>query len=102
MNTSSHVDGACQSAADLFSEAGRRLDLPPIARLECLAAEQALQTTGHDLDAHTAALGSENLIHAALDTLSRLSLAEFRDPRIRRAARHGRQALREQQTWPPR
>lgn len=102
MTTSSHVHDACQSAADLFSAAGRRLDLPPLARLECLAAEQALQATGHGVDARMAALGSESLIHAALDTLSGLSLAEFRDPRVRNAARHARQALREQQTWPAR
>jgi hypothetical protein len=87
---------ACQSAADLFAEAGRRLDLPPRTRLECLAAEQALHTAGRALDARTAALGSEELIHRALRTLGELPLEQFRDPSVLTAARHGRQALRGQ------
>jgi hypothetical protein len=45
---------SCRSAADLFAEAGRRMDLPPRTRLECLAAEQALHTQGQALDARTA------------------------------------------------
>jgi hypothetical protein len=87
---------SCQSAADLFAEARRRMDLPPRTRLECLAAEQALQTQGRALDARTAALGSEDLISLALRTLGELPLAEFRDPSILKAAQHGRQALRGQ------
>jgi hypothetical protein len=87
---------ACQSAADLFAEAGRRMDLPPRTRLECVAAEQAMQTHGRALDARVAALGSEDLISLALRTLGELPLAEFRDPSILNVARHGRQALRGQ------
>jgi hypothetical protein len=93
---------ACQSAADLFAEAGRRMDLPPRTRLECLAAEQALHTQGRALDARAAALGSVDLTSRALRTLGELPLAEFRDPSILKAARHGRQALRGQQPWRPR
>lgn len=93
---------ACQSAADLFAEAGRRLDLPSVTRLECLAAEQSLQLAGQVLDPHTARLSSEDLIHTALNTLGHLPREQFRDERVRTAARHGRQALRGQATWPAR
>ena len=86
---------ACQSAADLFAEAGRRMDLPR-TRLECLAVEQALQTHGRALDARAAAPSSEDLITLALRTLGELPLEQFRDPRILKAARHGREALRGQ------
>ena len=87
---------SCQSAADLFAEARRRMDLPPRTRLECLAAEQALQTHGRALDARAAAPGSEALITLALRTLGERPLEQFRDPSILKAARHGRQALRGQ------
>lgn len=90
------ADKARQTAADLFAAAGRRLDLPALARLECLAAEQALQTTGRALPPPTAALPSEDLIHAALRTLGELPFEQFRDPRVLAASRHGRQSLREQ------
>jgi hypothetical protein len=93
---------ACQSAADLFAEAGRRMEVPPRTRLECLAAEQALQTRGRALDARTAALGSEDLITPALRTLGEPPLQPFRDPSILKAARHGRQTLRGQSPWRPR
>jgi hypothetical protein len=96
------VANACRSAADLFPAAGRRMDLPPRTGLECLAAEQALQTHGRALDARAAALGSEALISRALRTFGELPLAEFRDPSILKAARHGRQALRGQLPWRPR
>jgi hypothetical protein len=94
------VEMARQLAADLFAEAGRRFDLPHLTRLECLAAEQALQVPG------VARLGmvnvpSEELIQSALRTLAQVPSADFRDPRIRAAARHGRQALRSQQPWTP-
>ena len=93
---------ACRSAADLFPEAARRMDLPPRTRLECLAAEQALQTHGRAPDARTEALGSEDLITPALRTLGELPREQFRDPSILKAARHGRQALRGQSPWRPR
>ena len=94
--TTTSAGAARQTAADLFAAAGRRLDLPAVARLECLAAEQALQTTGRALTPPAAALPSEDLIHAALRTLGELPFEQFRDRRVLEAARHGRQALREQ------
>ena len=87
---------ACHSAADLFAEAGRRMDLPPRTHLECLAVEQALQTHGRALDARAAAPSSEDLITPALRKLGELPLEQFRDPSILTAARHGREALRGQ------
>jgi hypothetical protein len=87
---------ACQTAADLFAEAGRRMDLPLRTRLERLAAEQAVQTQGRALHARTAALGSDELISLALRKLGELPLDQFRDPSILKAARHGRQAQRGQ------
>lgn len=94
--TTTPADAGRQTAADLFAAAGRRLDLPAVARLECLAAEQALQTTGRALAPPAAALPSEDLIHAALRVLGELPFEQFRDPRVLEASRHGRQSLREQ------
>jgi hypothetical protein len=45
---------------------------------------------------------SEALISRAPRTLGELPLAEFRDPSILKAARHGREALRGQSPWRPR
>jgi hypothetical protein len=87
---------SCQSAADLFPEAGRRMHLPPRTRLECLAVEQVLHTQGQALDARAAAPGSEDLITLTLRTLGELPLEQFRDPSILKAAQHGRQARRGQ------
>jgi hypothetical protein len=93
---------ACQSAADLLAEAGRRMHLPPRTRLECLAAEQALQTHGRAPDARAAALGSEDLISLARRKVGEPPHEQFRDPSILKAARHARQALRGQSPWRPR
>jgi hypothetical protein len=94
----SPAETARSTAADLFAEAGRRLDLPALTRLECLAAERALQVASVPRP-DMADLPSEELIHSALRTLGQVPFADFCDPRIRDAARHGRQALRERPPW---
>lgn len=85
---------ARQRAAVLFAAAARNETAGPTAQLHCLAAVEALQTATGPIAAPLVAADPDRLITEALQLLGGLEPADFADPDVLTAARHGRRALR--------
>jgi hypothetical protein len=97
MNTPVKLSEARQLAADLFTAAARRDDLPTAGRLDCLAAEQSLATAGRPLPPLLDTLATDELITRAVRALAELTTDDFADSTVIDAARYGRRALRGRQ-----
>lgn len=94
--TDSAVNPAHQAAADLFAAAARHPVTGAGTRLACLAAEAALEVPGRPPARGRSDANPDKLISTALRVLGALPPADFDDPRVVAAARHGRRALRDQ------
>jgi hypothetical protein len=88
------LETARQRAASLFAAAARHPHAADRASLACLAAETALDTATQPLDIDPATETVDALITTALQTLGTLEPADFADPRILTAVKHGQAALR--------
>lgn len=79
-------------AAALFAAAVADESVGHEARLNCIAAELALQTPG--IPTPPTHLSGDALIRRALGVLAALPTHHFADPRVRTACRYARRALR--------